>query len=206
MSKIRKIVIVIAFTILAFKCNRGGVFTNGTYSSIVLLLCYTFISFEDMKRINKMSLSRYNTLKKLYLSMCQDQFIMIFKYLLCFMLIGIASEIVGLFFGIHTTVSFEARIKFFLLSYINLFILYYLQLVTRILYGKWIALVVVCSCVFLSIGQILMRYGKVTPFIFCTAYWNRQTILSLTTVISYIICIVFVVVLSILSLKKDRAI
>lgn len=208
MSKREKIVIVmVCFVVLALYDIGGNVFTDGLYSSLAFFLCYIFVSFDSMRRINIMSLYRYRSLGKMYIQMMKERVAPIFIYTFLFMMVGVASELLGLFSGRGIFVSFQTRVKFFIFSYLNLFILNYMLIVLRMLYGKWVSLIAACSCIFISIIQLITNNRlMITPFIFNSAYYRGKMILTVQTFFSYLLCFILIAFITFLSMKKDKTV
>lgn len=207
MTRRKKTVIVLAcFVLLALYEIGGNVFTDGLYSFFVFFFCYIFMALDSMRRINILSLYRYCSLKNMYVTLMKKQIVPIFAYVFFFMIIGVASEILGLFLGRSIFVSFPARIKFFIFSYINLFILQYLLLVLRMLYGKWIALIAACCCIVGSFLQAFAGGLYLTPLILNTAYYRGKTLLTDRTAVSYLLCFMVLAFFTVLSVKKDKTV
>lgn len=181
----------------------GGSFTNGLYSPLVYFLCYIFLAAFTLKGINAMSLYRYGSAKALYYSYMKRQLAFAVIYMMVFFMFGMMSRFLAGFIGGKALVSERALLKFIVFNTINLSILTYVQLLTRMAFGKVISMLLTCSCVFLSVINTMCRVRFINPFMFNTAYMRWKDIKSYRVVMSYVMC-AGILVLATYLLRKNK--
>ena len=103
-------------------------------------------------------------------------------------------------------VSCGAMIKFLIISYVNLLIIGFLQLVLRILLGKKGAAGALVLYLFICVLKFMAGRPFIQPFILDTAYYRWKWIAAPRTVINYGLCVLIVIGLSYLPYRQDRKI
>lgn len=206
MSKKKKYALVLLiFAVYAMFDFGGRVFTDGLYSLLVFYLCYVFLTFDSLIQINVISLYRYGSIKKMYGSYMKEQIYFCLVYTAVFFACGMATGVLSLVFDRGFFVSTGAMIKFLVISYINLLIVAFLQLTVRLFAGKRNAVIAVSSYIFISMIQYEIQiYRVITPFVLNTAYFRWKNVITLSTLLNYIVCGVFLLLLAYLSCRKDR--
>ena len=206
MSKKKKYVLVLfIFMAYAIYDFGGRVFTDGIYSLLVFYLCYVFLSFESLSQINVISLYRYGSIKKLYVSYMKEQVCFCLIYTAAFFVCGMITGVLSAVFDRGFLVSTGALIKFLVISYINLLIVAFFQMAVRLLAGKKNAVIVVSSYIFISMIQYEIQiYRGITPFILHTAYFMWRDVITSRTFLNYLVCGILLFLLVYFSCKKDR--
>lgn len=103
-------------------------------------------------------------------------------------------------------VSGGAMIKFLIISYVNLLIIGFLQLVLRILLGKKGAAGALVLYLFICVLKFMAGRPFIQPFILDTAYYRWKWIAAPRTVINYGLCVLIVIGLAYLPYRQDRKI
>ena len=205
MSKNKKYGIVLfIFVVCAIYDFGGTIFTDGIYSLLVFYMCYSFLLFDSLKTVNVISLYRYGSIKELYIRYIKQQLKFSLIYLFVFFVCGMITGVLSAIFDRGFIVSTGALIKFLIISYVNLIIVACTQLTITLLAGKRNAVIIVSTYILVSMTLHIMQIYTITPFILNTAYFRWKKVITAETLLSYIVCMVIVLILAYLPCKKDR--
>ena len=174
--------IFIAYAVYDF---GGMAFTDGLYSPLVLYGCYIFLMADKMNELTAMSIYRYHSVKNLYIQYMKNQMMSACVYLAVFFAAGMITGAASAVFDRGFFVSCGAMIKFLIISYVNLLIIGFLQLVLRILLGKKGAAGALVLYLFICVLKFMAGRPFIQPFILDTAYYRWKWIAAPRTVINY---------------------